>query len=496
MPRLIRLATAARLAGVTRVALQRKIKEESLPSFEGMVTEEGLLQVYPDIQFDDNTIFEQMTRTKELGLGIRAIERLPNKEVLAARLTALGKELSAARTELARYRSIADGLDERLKAWDDGGEDMQAAAASLRLWMHQELQADAERAGFRNLAIRDIFLRVMAAHVRLQPSGHEFFVEGADTLLEAALRAGLSPTYGCSNGECGQCKARVVSGEVLKVRPHDYALSADEEAAGYALLCSNTAVTDVVIEVGEAQTAADIPFQHVAANVKSIDPLGEDMLLLHLQTPRHDRLRFLAGQNVVLRLGHALAAEFPVAGCPCDDRNLPFHIRKIPGNHFADYVAGKLKVGEAVTLEGPKGDFVLRGASSRPLIFIAFGTGFAPVKSLLEHAMALDAAESMHLYWIVSHEADLYFSNWPRAMAAALDNFRYTPLVVAADMETAAVREASRLDGVLDRIADDYPALSDFDVYAAGPELLIDVARRWLLAHGLPASQLSVGVVR
>ena len=185
-----------------------------------------------------------------------------------------------------------------------------------------------------------------------------------------------------------------------------------------------------------------------------------------------------------------------MAGCPCDDRNLPFHIQNVPGNPFADYVATKLKVGEAVVVEGPKGDFILRKESSRPLIFIAFGKGFAPVKGLMEQAMALDSSESMHLYWAVSHEANLYFSNWPRAMADALDNFRYTPLVAAANLETAAVRQEKVLGELLQRIADDYPALSNFDVYVAGPELLMDVARKWLLEHGLPGAQLNVSVVR
>lgn len=496
MPRLMNLSRAARLVGVTRVALQKKIKEGALPSFDGMVTEDDLLQVYPDIQFEDNTLIERMAHTKEIAFGLRAFERLPNKEVLAARLTGLGKELSDIQAELTRYRSIAEGLEQQLKTWDNAGEEMQAAAASLKMWLHQTLQAGDKGAGMPNLTIMDSFLRIAAAHVQLQPSGHEFFVEGADTLLEAALRAGHALNYGCSNGNCGQCKARVVSGELMKVRSHDYVLSEEEKASGYALMCSNTAVSDVVIEAGEAQAATDIPFQHIAAHVKSIDPLGGEMLLLHLQTPPNRRLRYLAGQNVVLQFGHSLSAEFPVAGCPCDDRNLLFHIHNTPGNHFADYVTTKLKIGEAVAVEGPKGGFVLHNDLPRPLIFIAFGSGFAPVKSLMEQAMALDSAEAMHLYWAVSHESDLYFPNWPRAMVDTLDNFRYTPLVAGTNLETAAGRQEKLLGGLLQRIIDDYPVLGNFDVYVAGPQALLDAARFWLVEHGLPDAQLSVGAVR
>ncbi|MDP2879527.1 MAG: 2Fe-2S iron-sulfur cluster-binding protein, partial [Sulfuricella sp.] len=355
MSQLLNLSRAARLVGVTRVVLQKKIKDGVLASFDGMVAAGELLRVYPDIQFEDNTFFERMAQTKEIAFGVRAFERLPNKEVLAARLTGLGKELSDTQAELMRYRTIAEELEQQLKTWDNAGEEVQAAAASLKTWLHQILQAGEYRAGTPNLTIRDSFLRIMAAHVQLQPSGHEFFVEGADTLLEAALRAGLALNYGCSNGNCGQCKARVVEGQVMKVRPHDYVLSEAEKSSGYALMCSNTAVTDVVIEAGEAHFASDIPLQHITAHVKSIEQAGDDMLILNLQTPRNNRLRFLAGQNAILQLGHALSAEFPVASCPCDDRNLQFHICNLPGNPFADYVATRLTNGEAVTVEGPKG---------------------------------------------------------------------------------------------------------------------------------------------
>lgn len=497
MPQLLNLSRAARLVGVTRVALQKKIKDGILASFDGMVAAEDLLRVYPDIQFEDNTAFERVAQIKEKAFGKRVFERsLPDKEVLAARLTGLSRELAETKVSLSQYQAIVDGLEKQLGAWDGGGEEMQAAAASLRMWIHQELAARDARAGSPNLSIRDSFLRVMAAHVKIRPSGHEFFVEGADTLLEAALRAGFALNYGCSNGNCGQCKARVVEGQVMKVRPHDYVLSEAEKSSGYALMCSNTAVTDVVIEAGEAQLASDIPLQHITAHVKSIDQAGDDMLILNLQTPRNNRLRFLAGQNAMLQLGHALSAEFPVASCPCDDRNLQFHIRNLPGNPFSDYVATRLMNGEAVTVEGPKGSFVLHEDSTRPLIFIAFGAGFAPVKSLLEHAMALDVAESVHLYWVVSREVNLYLSNWPRAWADALDNFQYTPLVAGTDLETAAGRQESLVGGLLQRIADDYPALDGFDVYVAGPESLLDAARKWLLGRGLPGAQLITGVVR
>jgi CDP-4-dehydro-6-deoxyglucose reductase len=498
MDRLINLTRAARLVGVTRAALQKKIKDGVLPTFEGMVTEEGLLQAFPNTSFEDNTSFERMAQTKLVAHYARAAERLPSKEVLAMRINALAKDLSDAKGEARRYRAIAARLEERLKEWDNADEAVQAAAASLRAWLHQAFQESDSPTpdGFRNLTIRDSFLRIMASHVTFQPSGHEFFVEGSDTVLESALRAGLAPNYGCSNGKCGRCKARVVSGELLQVRPHEYDLSEEEKSSGYALMCSNTAVSDVVVEAGEARAGADIPHQQVTAHVKSVTPLGEEMLLLQLQTPLNTRLRFLSGQNVVLGIGQSLTAEYPIAGCPCDDRNLPFHIPRKAGHYFSEYVAGKLAAGDAVTLDGPSGEFVLRGDSSRSMIFIAFGIGFAPMKGMMEQALALDTGGAVHLYWVVSRESQLYFASWPRAMQYALDNFHYTPLVVASNLETAAGRRDQLVGGVLQRIEDECPDLNAFDVYVAGPEPLVDAGRRWLLERGVPETQLVVGAVR
>jgi CDP-4-dehydro-6-deoxyglucose reductase len=144
----------------------------------------------------------------------------------------------------------------------------------------------------------------MTAHIRVLPTNHEFFLEGNDSILEAALRAGLAMNYGCSSGNCGLCKAKVISGELKKVRPTDYVLSAAEKAQRYELMCANTAVTDLVIEALEAHGARDIPPQQLAARVKKLEMLTEDIALLHLQTPRTKRLRFLAGQHVRLRIGN------------------------------------------------------------------------------------------------------------------------------------------------------------------------------------------------
>jgi CDP-4-dehydro-6-deoxyglucose reductase len=321
----------------------------------------------------------------------------------------------------------------------------------------------------------------MSAHVQVQPSGREYFVDGNDSLLEAALRAGLSLDYGCSIGSCGKCKARVVSGQVHRTRHSDYALTAAEKNAGVVLMCCHTALGDLVIEAREAHGAADMPLQNLEARVKAVSPLGDDVRLLHLQTPRSNRLRFLAGQSVSLSLADGIRASIPLASCPCDDRNLQFHIPRRAGDAFAERVFGGLKGVDSVRVEGPRGEFVLNEESHRALVFIAGESGFAPVKSLIEHAMALEAAESLHLVWIATGQGGHYLDNLCRSWSDALDDFSYTPLT---DDETA-----------LRQVLRDHPRLVECDVYVAGPAPWAGAAEFQLLERGLPRAQLFVSAL-
>ena len=183
----------------------------------------------------------------------------------------------------------------------------------LRSWLQAALTRAPDETEHHLLAAKESYMRVMVAHVLVTPSQREFFVEGSDTLLDAALRAGLALNYGCSNGNCGLCKARIVSGQAKKVRNHDYVLSEAEKSAGVVLMCSNTAVNDLVIEAQEAGSAREIPLQQIAARVKATERLADDIMLLHLQTPRTRRLRFLAGQYVTLQAGEAPPVDYPVA---------------------------------------------------------------------------------------------------------------------------------------------------------------------------------------
>jgi CDP-4-dehydro-6-deoxyglucose reductase len=491
---LLTLSRAARLVGVTRGALQKKIKDGELPTFEGQVRSDDLLRVYPQTQLPKDELLERLEHLKEGAFARRMRERiLPDPEVLAVRLADLGRELAEVRDELLRYRAASRELESRLGALAGHlPDDMRDTIEALQQSFHARIAHTGADAGHHQLAVRESFMRVMVAHVLVMPSHREFFIEGSDSFLDAALHSGLSLNYGCSNGNCGLCKARLVSGQVKKLRNHDYVLNEAEKAAGTMLMCCHTAVTDCVIEAEEAGSAREIPLQQIETRVKSIERLAPDLMRLHLQTPRTRRLRFLAGQYVTLQAGDAAPVDYPIASCPCDDRNLHFHVPRAPDNPFADLVFGQLKNGDPVRLLGPRGEFVLREDSPHALVFIAWGSGFAPVKSLIEHAMALDVAETIHLYWLAGPAHGHYLANQCRAWSDALDNFHFTPV----ELPEEAATDPERLRAALLRVAHDHPVLRDCDVYVAGSPALLEAAQTLFAEKGLPAGQLMLGYPR
>ncbi|MHB1950843.1 MAG: 2Fe-2S iron-sulfur cluster-binding protein [Acidiferrobacteraceae bacterium] len=480
MPDLLSLTRAARLVGVTRGMLQKKIRQGELVAFEGKVGVRELAAAYPAARIEDDSALERFTQIKDDAFARRVRERLlPDPEVLIARLETLTRELVSVKSDLEHQRALLRSVSAKILAVDDTDmAGMGRALSALRLSLMKELESPPPRPD-ESLLIQDHFLRIMAAQIRLLPSNHEFLIEGNDTILDAALRSGLSLNYGCSSGNCGLCKAKIVSGSVKKIRHSDLVLSDAEKAEGLVLLCTHTAITDLVIDAAVAGSPVEIPKQQITARVRSTQDLSDDLVLLHLQTPRTSRLRFLAGQRVDLTVGNA-THEAPIASCPCDDRNLQFHL---PRARLGGPGAGLPKTGDPVVVDGPKGDFVLDEQSNRPLLFLALGTGFAPVKSLIEHAMALNAAESITLYWIADAPGGHYMHNLCRSWSDALDNFRYTPLVGSTDAE---------LGSALDVVLTETQGLAGHDVYVAGPTGSATVVAERLRAWGLPTRQLRI----
>jgi CDP-4-dehydro-6-deoxyglucose reductase len=469
------LSRVTKLVGISRHALQELIRSGSLDTFDGMVEMNELLRAFPEAQWDDDAEFRRITEIKEKAFGKRVFERaLPDKEVLAARLFELGNEYAATKALLMHYSNVLSWLDEKIDEIEEGQSvETRHALHVLRAFIVRHLaEIPPDAAKVQAMIAQERILKIMSAHVTIKPSGHEFFVESNDTLLEAALRAGVSLNYGCSNGNCGECRARLISGEIKKVHAHDYVLSQAEKDTGVFFVCYCSAVNDLVIEANVAG-AQDIQVQLLNAKIKSVEVFNPHLAALHLLAPRSQRLRFLAGQSVQL-WAQGKSGRYAIASCPCEERHIEIHVLRNPDDAFSELLYGGLKANDSIEVEGPYGEFVLEESSTRPIIFLAFGAGFAPIKSLIQHAMSLDLAESMDLHWLDDGTGH-YQNNLCRAWADALDNFTYIPHAQDTDVGKT-----------LENIAGDYPDLHRFDVYASGTASQLQVARELFLKHGLP----------
>lgn len=332
----------------------------------------------------------------------------------------------------------------------------------------------------------------MTAKIRILPSGREFGAGPHETLLDGALRAGIAIPYSCNSGACGECKARLVSGRLMPGSMPDYHFSAAEKAAGYFLTCQAVAQEDLEIEIREAGGVEDMPLQQIETRVFKLERPRPDVLVVHLRTPRSQSLRFLAGQHAMLEIPGLPPRNKSIASCPCNAMNLQFHIQRVPGDPFAEYCFSALKLNQTVKLTGPSGHFTFDDEATEEVIFLAYDTGFAPIKSLVEHTISLEYAQPIHLYWVASGAGDHYLENLCRSWLDALDNFSYTPLLDGgagscpfSDTETGQLLGAQR-------IVADHPDLSRCRIYMTGPEHAVPETRALLLAHGLPAAQLHI----
>lgn len=323
----------------------------------------------------------------------------------------------------------------------------------------------------------------MPKTVRVRPSGHQFPVERAETILTAGLREGLNLDYHCGNGSCGECRARLLSGTVDSVCGSDFRFSPAEQARGYILTCCSTPSSDVEIEAHETGSAAEIPFQELDARIAKLERLSDEVMQVHVRTPRAGTLRFLAGQHAtVMTNDGTFSRELSLASCPCDGLHLRFHVRRNDGEPFSEYLFGRARKADTLNLKGPRGDFTLDEGSGRSLLFVAYGTGFAPVNSLIEHAIALQWAQPIQLHWIAENAAGRYLANYCRSWVDALDEFDFHGW----DAGAAGLRDSIAV------IAREGAPLEEVDVYLALPRSVRDEARDAFLQAGLPASQLRI----
>jgi CDP-4-dehydro-6-deoxyglucose reductase len=331
----------------------------------------------------------------------------------------------------------------------------------------------------------------MAYLVTLQPSGHQFFVEPDTTILDAALGAGLNLPYGCRNGACGTCKSKVLKGEVDHGEAQEEALPREECESGLTLLCCAKPLSDLEIEVREATAARDIAIKTLPCRVQKLERVADDVMVITLKLPTNERLQFLAGQYIEFLLPDGKRRAFSLANAPQADETLELHVRRIPGGNFTEHVFTAMKERDILRIEGPLGSFYLREESARPIVMVAGGTGFAPLKGLVEHALHIGSKRPMVLYWGAKNRAGLYLDALPKRWAEEHKHFKYIPVLSEPGPED---QWAGRTGLVHEAALADLKDLSEYQAYVCGAPAMCEVAKRDFVAAGLPADEFFADV--
>ncbi|WP_343162792.1 CDP-6-deoxy-delta-3,4-glucoseen reductase [Oleiagrimonas sp. C23AA] len=326
----------------------------------------------------------------------------------------------------------------------------------------------------------------MSFTVTLKASGHSFQVAPGQTVLDAAQQAGLALPYSCRAGVCGSCKATVIEGDCHYPQRPPLALNAAEKAHHDVLLCQAVPTSDLLLEAREVASVEDMPMRRFTARVIDKRQVAPDVVCLALQ-PQGAPLRWLPGQYIEVLLDDGHRRPFSIASAPHQGGVIDLHVRHVAGGGFTSWVFESLHVGDTLELEGPKGTFVPREDSERPIVLMAGGTGFAPVKTLVEHFMHLGAQRPLHLYWGARSAEDLYLRALPERWAAECPTLDFHAVVSDAE---AAQAVGARAGYVHECVLADHPDLSGFDIYMCGPPAMIDAGRRAFVAAGLPEERL------
>jgi CDP-4-dehydro-6-deoxyglucose reductase len=330
----------------------------------------------------------------------------------------------------------------------------------------------------------------MTFTVTVRPSGRSFTVERDEPILTAAIRQGVGLPYGCKDGACGSCKSRLLEGRVIHGTHQHKALSVEEEEAGFTLTCRAAAQTDVVIEARTVAGAGEFPVRKMPTRVISIDRPAPDVAVVKMQLPANDPLRYHAGQYVEFILRDGARRSYSMANAPHtqgDKPSLELHIRHMPGGKFTDHVFGAMKEKEILRMEGPFGSFFLREDSTKPMVLLASGTGFAPIKAIIEEMQFKRIARPAVLYWGCRSLADLYLHGWAVEAARQMPNLRYVPVLSEPKPQDDWT---GRTGFVHQTVMADLPDLSTHQVYACGAPVMVESAQRDFVAQcGLPEEE-------
>jgi len=305
----------------------------------------------------------------------------------------------------------------------------------------------------------------MSFQVTIRPSNRTFTVEGDDVILEAARRNGIILPYGCRNGACGACKGKVLEGQVDYGQYAAHILPEFEKKHGFALFCQAKPLTELVIEAREINAAGEIQIKKLPCRVQKIERPSLDVAVLYLSLPANERLQFLAGQYVEIIMRDGKRRAYSMASPPEDDVHIELHVRNMAGGAFTDYVFNKMKERDILRFEGPLGTFFLREDSDKPIVFLASGTGFAPIKSIVEHAFHIGVKRRMVLYWGARIKPDLYMNDLAEKWQQDHDGFRFVPVLSEAQPQD---NWTGRTGLVHRAVMDDLPDMSGHQVYACG----------------------------
>ena len=327
----------------------------------------------------------------------------------------------------------------------------------------------------------------MTFNVVNQKTGNIFTVDESETLLDGALRQGSAFNYSCRSGSCGSCQAVLVSGEVDPGEFSAKALSDTARAAGGILLCQARAQSDLVIEATELPPGVALPIRTLPCRVIELEKACHDVMVLHLKLPQNQAFDYLPGQYIDILLRDGRRRSFSIANTAGTDGNLELHVRHVPGGHFTRQVFETMKVRELLRFQGPFGTFFLREEPKMPAILVAGGTGLAPIKAMLEAALAQNTTRPFHLFWGVRSRADLYFDEQIKIWEQNYAGLDYTPVLSEPKEtdqwhgETGWVHEA-----VLQR----FPDLTGVEIYASGPPPMIEALKIPFAEHGLSPDRL------
>jgi CDP-4-dehydro-6-deoxyglucose reductase, E3 len=330
----------------------------------------------------------------------------------------------------------------------------------------------------------------MTFNVTVQPSGRSFAVDAGEPILQAAIRQGIGLPYGCKDGACGSCKSRLLEGRVVHGVHQAKALSAAEEQAGFILPCCGVPQSDLVVEARTVPGAGEYPVRKMPTRVITIERPARDVAILKMQLPANDTLQYRAGQYVEFILRDGARRSYSMANAPHtlgDKPAIELHVRHMPGGKFTDHVFGAMKEREILRMEGPFGGFFLREDSDKPIVLLASGTGFAPIKAIIEHIEFKAIARPTVLYWGARAKADLYLHGWAEAAAARLPQLRYVPVLSEPKPDELWT---GRTGFVHRAVMQDLPDLCGHQVYACGVPVMVESAKRdFTTLCGLPEAE-------